>query len=298
MLLARHNRIGVVRPLISVRPTTTTIIRQISDDRKADLLIKHPELSEQKARKRVVEQYIYRCAVLSLNYNVELGKVRLRGSQLEQFVRLRSEALAARLLEGESSEKLSRQYEQCQERLELADKLSKNEELYNNERNNVLNLYPKLALPFMREGILKQYEMESKRILAPKSAEETADQPRVFVAGTIREEKRHFCDLALQHVAIHIIGNPVTSKKALEAWKADFKRCQDTLAKTEKLTIEEERSEALEKYPDLKDLDACRAVVDDYNHRTAELVEAQSRESNSLLHSFLPRNSRSICSCS
>jgi hypothetical protein len=103
---------------------------------------------------------------------------------------------------------------------------------------------------------------------------ETADQPRAFVAGTTHEEKRQFCGLALQYVAILIIDNPITSKGALEAWKADFKRCQDTLAKTEKLTIEEERSEALESYPDLKDLDTCRAVVDEYGHRRKELAEA------------------------
>ena len=238
---------------------------------------KHPDLSDQKARKRIIEQYIYRCAVLSLNHNVELAKVRLRGSLLEQFSRLRSEALAARLLEGESSEKLSRQYEQCQERLELADNISKNEELYNNERNTVLKLFPKLALPFMRERILKQYRMESNRILAPKSEQETADQPRVFVAGTTHEEKRQFCSLALQYVAIHLIDNAITSKDALEAWKADFKRCQDTLTRTEEFTFEEERAEALEKYPDLKDIDVCRTIVDDYNHRTAELVEAREQ---------------------
>jgi hypothetical protein len=273
MLLARHNRVGSARPFFSVRQTTTTIIRHISDDRRANLLSKHLELSEQKARKRVVEQYIYRCAVLSLNHNVELGKVRLPVSQLEQFVRLRFEALAARLLEGESSEKLSRQYEQCQDRLELANIISKNEELYNIERNAVLKLFPKLALPFMRENILKQYE----RIMAPRNEEETADQPRAFVAGTTREEKRHFYDLALQYVAIHMIGNPITSKGALEAWKADFKRCQDTLAKTEELTIEEERAEALEKYPDLKDLETCRTVVDNYHHRSSELAKAQEQ---------------------
>lgn len=96
----------------------------------------------------------------------------------------------------------------------------------------------------------------------------------MFVAGTTHDEKRHCCDLALQYVAIHIIDNHITSKEALEAWKADFKRCQDTLAKTEMLTIEEERAEALEKYPDLKYLDVCRTTVDNYDHRRLELVEA------------------------
>jgi hypothetical protein len=75
-----------------------------------------PSFNDQTARKRILERYIDRCANLGLNWqNAELRKVRLLGVKLEQFVRLRSEAIAARLLEDNTSGKLSRQYKECEE---------------------------------------------------------------------------------------------------------------------------------------------------------------------------------------
>lgn len=129
----------------------------------------------------------------------------------------------------------------------------------------------------MRENVSKQYEMESKRILISGSIQETAGQPREFIAGTTHEEKKRYCDLALQYVAIHLIDNPIVSKKALDDWKADFKRCQDTLAKASEFTIEEERAEALEKYPDLGDPDVRRRAMDDFEQLRLESIEAHDQ---------------------
>lgn len=125
--------------------------------------------------------------------------------------------------------------------------------------------------------MLKQYEMESKRVLVPRSEEETADQPMEFVAGTTHEEKKRYCDLALQYVAIHLIDNPVASKNALDEWKADFKRCQDTLAKASVFTIEDETTEALEKYPDLEDTEVRRRAMDNFEQLRVEFVEARDQ---------------------
>lgn len=124
---------------------------------------------------------------------------------------------------------------------------------------------------------MKQYEMESKRILVSRSEQETADGPREFVAGTTHEEKKRYCDLALQYVAIHLIDNPIASRTAFYQWKADFKRSQDTLAKASEFPIEEERAEALEKYPDLEHPDVRRRAIDDFEQLRVELVEARDQ---------------------
>lgn len=192
MLLVKHNRIGLPKPSLFVPQTTATNIRRISDDRRATILSKHPELSDQTARRRKTEDYIGRCAKLGLGPDTRLQKVRLAGVQFEQFVRVKSEALAARLLEGESSEKLSQQYRECTQWLK--NNTPKSEDLYDAERTAVLKQFPNLAIAAMRENVLKQYEMESKRILVPRSEQETADGPREFVAGTTHEEKKRFCD--------------------------------------------------------------------------------------------------------
>ncbi|KAH0291709.1 hypothetical protein M436DRAFT_72000 [Aureobasidium namibiae CBS 147.97] len=223
MLLARHNRIGWIKPSLSVSWTTATNIRRISDDRRATILSKHPELSDQTARKRKSEEYIDRCAKLGLRPDTNLQKVRLPAVQLEQFVRLKSEAMAARLLGSEPSEKLSQQYRECKQWLK--NNTPKPEDLYEAERTAVLKQFPNLTMAAMRDNILRQYEIENKKILVPRNEQETADQPREFVAGTTHEEKTRYCNLALQYVVIHLIDNPVASKYALDEWKADFKRC-------------------------------------------------------------------------
>jgi hypothetical protein len=219
MMLARHNRIGSVKPVFSVRWATATNIRHVS--MRATILSKYPELNDQTARKRILERYIDRYANLGLNWqNAELRKARLLGVKLEQFVRLRSEAIAARLLEDNTSGKLSRQYKECEEWLKITTPEAK--KLYEAERDAVLRQFPKLELALMRENILKQYEMGCKRILLPSNEGDPADQPNVFVSGTTHEEKRHLCHLALQYVAIHLIENPMTSREALGQWRADF----------------------------------------------------------------------------
>ena len=272
MLLARYKCIGLIKPSLSVCRTSAINIRRISDERRATLLSKYPELSDQTARKRKSEEYIDRCAKLGLRPDITLQKVRLPAVQLEQFVRLKSEAMAARLLESEPSEKLSQQYRECKQWLK--NNTPKPEHLYEAERTAVLKQFPNLALAAMRENVLGQYEIENKRILVPKTEQETADEPREFVAGTTHEEKTRYCNLALQYVVIHLIDNPVASKNALDEWKADFKRCQDTLAKALEFLIEEERAEALEKYPDLDDPEIRRRAIDDFEQLRVEMVEA------------------------
>lgn len=118
MLLARHNRIGLINPSLSVARTFATDTRQISDDRRATILSKHPELSDQTARKRKIGAYIGQCAKLGLREDTTLQKVRLPAVPLERFVRIKSEAIAARLLENEPAEKLSQQYKECDRWLE------------------------------------------------------------------------------------------------------------------------------------------------------------------------------------
>lgn len=138
MLLARHKCIGLFKPSLSVSRITATNIRRISDDRRATILSKHPELSDQTARKRKSEEYIDRCAKLGLRPDTNLQKVRLSAVQLEQFVRLKSETMAARLLESEPSEKLSQQYRECKQWLK--NNTPKPEDLYDAERTAVLKV--------------------------------------------------------------------------------------------------------------------------------------------------------------
>lgn len=78
-------------------------------------------------------------------------------------------------------------------------------------------------------------------------------------------------------MAIHLIENRVASKNALYEWKSDFKRCQDTLAEASEFSIEEERAEALEKYPELEDPDNRRRAIDDFEQLRVELVEARDQ---------------------
>jgi hypothetical protein len=216
MMLARHNRIGSARPLFPVRRITATNIRHISHDERATILSRHPELRDQAARKRILGQYIDRYANLGLNQNTELQKVRLLGDRLAQFVRLRSEAVAARLLEDEPSGKLFRQYRECAKWLK--NNTPRVKAAYEAEKKAVLKQFSNLALEIMRENVLKQYEMEYKRITVPTShqEEEKADQPREVIAGVTHEERQRFFGLELQYVVIHLLENPITSKDALE----------------------------------------------------------------------------------
>ena len=93
----------------------------------------------------------------------------------------------------------------------------------------------------------------------------------------LHSEKRQFCELALHYVAIHLIDNPITTEDALAKWKAVYQRCQDTLAKVSLIPYEQEKSEALEKYPDLKDLDACHTAINEYNKLYDVLVEQEKQ---------------------
>ncbi|CAD0101178.1 unnamed protein product [Aureobasidium mustum] len=278
MPFVRQNHINSVRPLFVTRPTIVCHWANrlhTSTDTRATLLPNHPELNDQTASDRILNQYHNQCATLGVGRSTRLQDICVRRPQLEHFVRLRSDATAALVLKHGSSTKLFKQYKECEDWLRRnAPKVNF---AYEAERKAVLEQYPKLAIAVVREGILKQYEIESERILVPRSAEEGADQPREFVAGILHSEKRQFCELALHYVAIHLIDNPITTEDALEKWKADYQRCQDTLAKVSLIPYKEEKSEALEKYPDLKDLDACRTTISEYNKLLDVLAEKEKQ---------------------
>ncbi|CAD0115414.1 unnamed protein product [Aureobasidium uvarum] len=276
MSFIRQNHSGSIRPLLYFRPTSLYhSAKSIHDYSRAALLSNHPELVDDATRKRILEQYTNQCASLGVKQVTELRKIRLPRIHLEQFVRLRYDTIAVSFLENGHSGKLARQYKECEQWLENNE--AKVEELYEVARNAMLSQFPKLAIAAMRENILKQYNMEYERVLVPKNQQDTAEQPREFVAGTTHEEKHRFCELALQYVVIHLIDTPITSKDALENWKADFRRCQDSLAQATDFTIEEERAEALATYPDIKDPDVCRRVIDECNVRAMELREAEEQ---------------------
>lgn len=246
-----------------------------STDTRATLLSNHPELNDQTAANRILNQYHNQCATLGVGRVTRLQDICVRRPQLEHFVRLRSDATAALILKHGSSTKLFKQYKECEDWLRR--NAPKVKFAYEAERKAVLEQYPKLVIAVVREGILKQYEIESERILVPRSAEEGPDQPREFVAGALHSEKRQFCELALHYVAIHLIDNPITTEDALAKWKADYQRCQDTLAKVSLIPYEEEKAEALGNYPDLKDLDACHTTISEYNKLYDVLVEQEKQ---------------------
>ncbi|KAG9513972.1 hypothetical protein KCU93_g9898, partial [Aureobasidium melanogenum] len=278
MPFIRQSHIVSVRPLFAARPTTVCHWANglhTSNDTRATLLSNHPELSDQAARKRVLYQYYDRCATLGVSQSTEFQNIRLRGLQLEHFIRLKFDATAALILEDESSRKLSKQYRACG--AWLKNNVLKATNMYEAERSAVLARYPKLSLAAVREDILNQYTVESEKVLAPGSGEAGSDQAREFVADVSHDEKRHFCELALQYVAIHLIDNPITTEDALGKWKADYKQCQDALAKILLITIKEEKAEALKEYPDLEDLDVCRRTINDHAKLSKILVEREEQ---------------------
>ncbi|KAH0341378.1 hypothetical protein KCU81_g6212, partial [Aureobasidium melanogenum] len=278
MPFVRQNHINSVRPPFIVRPATVCLWANgvhTSSDARAILLSNHPELSDQKARKRVVYQYYDRCATLGVSQSTRIQNFRLHGLQLEHFIRLKLDATAALILEDESSRKLSKQYRECD--AWLKNNAPKAENMYEAERNAVLARYPKLATAAVREAILNQYEVESEKVLVPRSEKAESDQAREFAADVSHDEKRHFCELALQYVVIHLIDNPITTEDALGKWKADYKQCQDTLAKILLITTKEEKAEVLKEYPDLEDLDVCRRTINEHDKLRKTLIEREEQ---------------------
>lgn len=86
-----------------------------------------------------------------MDQNAALRKIRLSGVRLEQFVRLKSEAIVGRLLDDEPSDQLSGQYRECKEWLE--NNTPKIGELYEAERTALLKQFPRLAMAEMRENV-------------------------------------------------------------------------------------------------------------------------------------------------
>ncbi|KAH0370480.1 hypothetical protein KCU65_g2439, partial [Aureobasidium melanogenum] len=185
------------------------------------------------------------------------------------------DATAALILEDESSRKLSKQYRACD--AWLKNNVPKAKNMYEAERSAILARYPKLALAAVREAILNQYKVESEKVLVPRSEEAGSDQAREFVADLSHDEKRHFCELALQYVPIHLIDNPITTEDALGKWEADYKQCQDALAKILLVTSKEEKAEALKEYPDLEGLDVCRRTINEHDKLRKTLMEREEQ---------------------
>ncbi|KAG9855012.1 hypothetical protein KCU98_g3851, partial [Aureobasidium melanogenum] len=270
-----------------------------SRDISKTLLSEHPELRDQTARKRVLHQYYDRCATLGVHQSTRLQNIRLQGRQLEHFIRLKFDATAALILEDESSRKLSKQYRACG--AWLKDNVLKAKNMYEAERSAVLARYPKLAIAAVREDILNQYRVESEKVLVSRSGEAGSDRAREFIADVSHDEKRHFCELALQYAAIHLIDNPITTDAALGKWKADYKQCQDTLAKILLITTKEEKAEALEDYPDLEDLDVCRRTINEHAklskmlaEREEQGIETSSKDFKEFLNSALKALAASV----
>ncbi|KAG9998792.1 hypothetical protein KCU78_g16252, partial [Aureobasidium melanogenum] len=278
MPLITQDHVASIRPKLAARPTTVCHWANglhTSNDTKATLLSNHPELSDQTARKRVLNQYYDRCATLGVHQGTKFQNIRLRGLQLEHFIRLKFDATAALILEDGSSRKLTKQYRACG--AWLKNNVSKAKNTYEAERSAILARYPKLVIAAVREDILNQYKVESEKVLAQRSEKAGSDQAREFVTDVSHDEKRHFCELALQYVAINLIDNPITTEDALGKWKADYKQRQDALAKILLITIKEEKAEALEEYPDLEDLNVCRRTINEHAKLSKMLVEREEQ---------------------
>lgn len=278
MSFVGRNRINSVRPL-SVHQNRNSYRWangiHTPNDPRATLLSNNPELNDQATGKRILDQYHNQCATLGVSQGTRLQDICLLRPQLEHFIRLRYDATAALTLTHGSSTKLSKQYKECKNWLARNGPRAKFS--YEAERRAVLEQYPKLAIAPIREGLRNRYNIESEKILVPRSEAAATDQPREFVAGVSHREKRQFCELALHYVVIHLIDNPITTEAALAKWKADHQRCQDTLAKLSLIPFEEEKAEALEKYPDLEDLEMCRTAINEFTKLHTMLTEKEEQ---------------------
>lgn len=106
--------------------------------------------------------------------------------------------------------------------------------------------FPGLIVGAVRGQTMDQYATESGRYVVRDDGEIFDHLDKRLLPG----DKQEFLELKLQAMGTKFIEDGIP-EKGLEEWKVTWARASKALQDSFKISLEEERKQALERYPDL-----------------------------------------------